>query len=438
MSQLKSKPLLSSRSFWRVVRAALAANENLSAEEAASTLFRFFRSNHVIDLKLIAGLALLVFAIHFSIILLLAESEPLTHTWQHLRVHFVSAIVIFAFYAALLAWAFLAAEKKPLVRSDRSSIAGLTLFAIVSYPLVVAVVGEINAFPHLPHKLATYFAPAVPIYAAVIAWAYLTAATRLGVVDLFACEMRTVCRVGTAFDIGVVYVNLYRHSMKRVKDGNGDAPLKEHSPSSTSKDFASEENYFPVFEGNAHDLEALEATVVGNITEFYTYMKVVRDLLRKVENESVKSAAGIYANLIFVVFLGYESARKAIKELIEFEPIRVENMMMILLTELVCYRFLCKHYRNDKLRLRRLMLRIDDYDEDLEYIRKKLKPHHSGDKVWDPAKRSEEELRNRYRQMQRVKRALDKIENKRAAAEKPKALPRNNKETEATLAGASA
>jgi hypothetical protein len=41
--------------------------------------------------------------------------------------------------------------------------------------------------------------------------------------------------------------------------------------------FASQENYFPVFETNTRDLQTLEARVVINITEFYTYMKAFRD-----------------------------------------------------------------------------------------------------------------------------------------------------------------
>jgi hypothetical protein len=88
------------------------------------------------------------------------------------------------------------------------SVTGFTVLAIAVYALITVLIVEIPGASKLPHGLITYFAPALPIYAAVIAWTYLTAATRLGVVDLFACEMRTVCRVGTAFDIGVTYIAL--------------------------------------------------------------------------------------------------------------------------------------------------------------------------------------------------------------------------------------
>ena len=58
-------------------------------------------------------------------------------------------------------------------------------------------------------------------------------------------------------------------------------------------------------------------------------MKTVRDLQRKLaENEPAKTAEATYANLIYVLYLGHESARKAIKELVEFQPTRAENIMM--------------------------------------------------------------------------------------------------------------
>ncbi len=43
------------------------------------------------------------------------------------------------------------------------------------------------------------------------------------------------------------------------------------------------------------------------------------------------------SNLIYMLFLAYESARKAIEGLIEFQPTRVECTIVMLLTELKCY-----------------------------------------------------------------------------------------------------
>lgn len=104
---------------------------------------------------------------------------------------------------------------------------------------------------------------------------------------------------------------------------------------SPTRHFTSEENYFPVFENNTRDLQALEARVVVNITAFYSYMKAVRDSTRALMDISASSsqpeprpdAASTATpvqeaarNVIYMMFLGLESARKAIRYLVEFEP----------------------------------------------------------------------------------------------------------------------
>jgi hypothetical protein len=109
---------------------------------------------------------------------------------------------------------------------------------------------------------------------AAVAWAYQTASARLGVVDLFACEISTLCRVGTLFDIGKRYVEQYDTPPPEKRGANDKRPAGSAS-------FVSQEDYFPVFSNNARDLQVLEASVVNNITAFYTYMKAMRDSLRK-------------------------------------------------------------------------------------------------------------------------------------------------------------
>jgi hypothetical protein len=419
MSRPKSKLLVPVRSFWRLIRALFAANENLSAEESASTLFRFFRSSHVMDLRLIAAFALSASAIHFMIVLAFERIHPVSAFWEQFKSYAALAVLI---YVAILGLAYLGAERRRDV-VDAASVTGVAVLALAVYALITVLVVEIPGASKLPHGLITYFAPVLPIYAAVIAWTYLTAATRLGVVDLFACEMRTVCRVGTAFDIGVAYIALRQQCLDKINAGRGDVPLEERTKSSAdSKGFVSQENYFPVFEGNAHDLEALEATVVGFITEFYTYMKVARDLLRKVGDEPAKSAQALYVSLVYVIFLGYESARKAIKELIEFEPTKAENMMMILLTELECYTFLCNHYQDDLLRFERFAFRFDEYKDDLAYVSGKIMHYDANDRNWGPARRTLEPLMDRFNTMKRTVEPL--------MARKHRAVPQDNKPAE--------
>ena len=47
---------------------------------------------------------------------------------------------------------------------------------------------------------AAFYAPMLGIFGAVLAWAYQAGSARLGVVDLFACEIDTLCRVALVVD----------------------------------------------------------------------------------------------------------------------------------------------------------------------------------------------------------------------------------------------
>lgn len=316
-------------SLWRALP---ISNVELSAKEAASTLFRFFRSAHVADLRSIFEVTCLVFFLH---VLIVGGTE----------------IIQYFLYS------------KPFLAVLKST--------------------------------GTYIGPAIPIYGAVIAWTYLSGSSRLGIVDLFACEISTLCRVGTIFDVG-----------KRHAEMGG-------SPPTHPVIFVSQENYFPVFENNSADLKLLEAIVVTNITEFYTYMKAMRDSQRRLAKlqkgmgKPTESASGAQdlswtaavASAIYMLFLGFESARKAIKYLIEFEPTRAETVIVILLTELVCYAFLLKHFENDELRRSRLNLRARNY----RYIVPRLyheatADHGKNQKYWLTAKETASELARRYKE----------------------------------------
>src|SRR5262249_22443105 len=130
-----------------------------------------------------------------------------------------------------------------------------------------------------------------------------------------------------------------------------------------------QENYFPVFEGNNKDLQILEADVVINVTEFYTYMKALRDQFRRLGDlgggaEFNQQKSAVLINAIYMTFLAYESARKSIVELIEYEPTQAEAMVTGLVTEFSAYRFLTRCFDADTdIRGRRLALRAKAYDE---------------------------------------------------------------------------
>src|SRR5882672_622195 len=102
------------------------------------------------------------------------------------------------------------------------------------------------------------FGPTVALFGVILSWAYQKGSNRLGVVDLFACEIDTLCRVITVIEM-----------VNNLTNKENDAAIPRH--------FTSEENYFPILDGNSSDLQSLEANVVINITAFYTYMKTVRD-----------------------------------------------------------------------------------------------------------------------------------------------------------------
>jgi|SRR5271168_3462967 len=55
----------------------------------------------------------------------------------------------------------------------------------------------------------TFFVPVLAVFGGVLAWAYQVASARLGVVDLFACEISTLCRVAAVVDTVRRYVDKF-------------------------------------------------------------------------------------------------------------------------------------------------------------------------------------------------------------------------------------
>jgi hypothetical protein len=136
--------------------------------------------------------------------------------------------------------------------------------------------------------------------------------------------------------------------------------------------FTSQESYFPVFDSSVKDLQLLEAELVDSVTAFYTYMKVMRDSLRRLAQTRPTPPGGAghddwhraVCNVVYMQFLALESARKAIAQLVEFEPTRAENTFTILLNELLAYGFLREQFTGD-LRHRLLQAREHYYRDEL-------------------------------------------------------------------------
>jgi hypothetical protein len=142
-------------------------------------------------------------------------------------------------------------------------------------------------------------------------------------------------------------------------------------------------------------------------------MKAMRDSLRKLSEMPTQPAAAgprpavaadepdawhaAMVNVVYLLYLGYESARKAVKDLIEFQPARAERSIVILLTELKCYAFLRKHFKPGDLRRKRLELRAAGYRQDVRdlYNEVKASAGHS-DELWVQARETLPVLVVRY------------------------------------------
>ncbi|HKW65260.1 MAG TPA: DUF2975 domain-containing protein [Candidatus Acidoferrum sp.] len=286
----------------------------LSTDDSAATVNRLFISQHVPDLRLIIAFSLVavILVFGFGVVLSIVNVSVANPSWGALHVGF-SALGSFL----------------------------------------------------------TFFTPVLGVFGAVLAWAYQKGSARLGIVDLFACEIDTLCRVATVVDAVRRQIETFQHGQPPQ-----DAPGHLKSP---ARHFTSEENYFPVFENNTRDLQDLEARVVINITAFYTYMKAVRDSVRALmdmpplpaepqprpDNPSTSTPWQDAArNVVYMLFLGLESARKAMHDLVEFQPERAERKIVILLSELEAYRFLRDQFVDEHdIRYLRLALRDDAYKD---------------------------------------------------------------------------
>ncbi|HLY57823.1 MAG TPA: hypothetical protein VKS60_19835 [Stellaceae bacterium] len=229
-------------------------------------------------------------------------------------------------------------------------------------------------------NFVAYMGPLFAIFGAIVAWVYQVGSARLGVVDLFACEISTLCRVAVVIDTAHRNVELFERGPPVAPPGGAAAPAENPAA-------ASQENYFPVFEGNTKDLQSLAARVVINITAFYTYMKVFRDMLRsraaiRPGPQEVQATSGEPAatgpwhdairDLVFMLFLGLESARKAIHDLVEYQPEQTERMIVVLIGEIEAFRFLLGAFKPEDIRARRLQLRWEPYEHLIPSICRKV------------------------------------------------------------------
>jgi len=273
----------------------------LETGDAAATLDRLFYSRHVDDLRLIVVACLYGVAVVLVIALAVLFATTWVDGWKDVK-------------DSVNGWT--------VVRTLLNSLTSLM-------PFLTAVLAALGG---------------------VLAWAYQAGSARLGVVDLFACEISTLCRVATVLETVQALV-------RRYEAGAGPAAGGASAGNPAAARFTSQESYFPVFDICARDLQALEARVVINITAFYTYMKAVRDAMRALCELPAPPAPGPGAppgpasawhdglrNAVYMLYLSLESARKAIEDLVEFEPEVAERTIVILLSELEAYGFLRRRF----------------------------------------------------------------------------------------------
>jgi hypothetical protein len=305
----------------------------LKTGHASATIDRIFESKHLYDLRLIAAVALIV------------------------------VVWIFVIAVATAACAAYLNSEVQTTSTFAQAVAGGAAFL----------------------KL---FGPTIVVFYGVLTWAYQSGNARLGVVDLFACEIDTVCRVITVTDMVQNQIKQYSHDQM-------DEISSSRTEISANHPFISQENYFPILDSSVNKLQMLEARVVSHITAFYTFIKTARDSLRQQAEvqpvqthlqsvhephfrtaELVNRRQEASRNVLYNLYLGLESGRKAIWDLVEFEPDYTERAIVILISELTAYRFLREQFTTaGEMRHDRLVLRQPDYQAIVPALCKRVEDH---------------------------------------------------------------
>jgi hypothetical protein len=285
-----------------------------------------------------------------------------------------------------------AATLNRLLRSRH--VADLRLiFSVTGYFCIVAfAVGLFFVFR--PDAQITTFgaliAGLIALASGVVTWTYQTGNSRLGTVDLFACEITTLCRVCTIVDLTRRYVDAFNADLHALDDKSPNHADQIAQTREAFSHYDVSESYTPIFDNNAGDLRVLEVEVVTNVTAFYTYFKAMNDARRVLTTVKppVHNAAmndgwhTAFASVIYMQFLAFESARKAVRDLVEFEPNQLDNITSILISEVCAYQFLLDYFRTvhgaEDFRYARLKMRRDDYREAVEDTYRRTKQSYHG------------------------------------------------------------
>jgi len=184
----------------------------------------------------------------------------------------------------------------------------------------------------------------------IISWTYQAANTRFGVVDIFAAEIATLCRVAAVNEFMVHYVELY--------DRKRQFPVV-NAP----------RDYLAVFNNNAKDLEVLDGDVARFVTQFYVHMKALQDTVARGADPQENAVAAL--NVMYSAFLAFESARQALAVLMDNRVERQEYVLTALVSELPAYLLLYRERATlGGLRAARIEQRLPRYAELIDNIKK--------------------------------------------------------------------
>jgi hypothetical protein len=192
-------------------------------------------------------------------------------------------------------------------------------------------------------KTPEAFIAVLGIALTVVGWAYQAANTRFGVVDLFAAEIATLCRVSAVSEF-------IPNSIRRYYAG-GDFPKIE-----------SLSDYIVIFDNHAKDLEILDGDVVRYVTQFYVYTKALTDAVsRGALAKGPRNNPGAL-NIVYNAFLAFESARQALTVLMDDGVERTEYVLTAMLSEVPAYLLLLSEIRDSEdVRFQRLSSRLRQY-----------------------------------------------------------------------------
>jgi len=141
---------------------------------------------------------------------------------------------------------------------DLHWIANVTVWVAVFAIFVIFVIAAVEFVA--VEKLSDALVPVTALLAGcgavlaavggIFAWCYQTGASRLGTVDLFACEITTLCRICTINGLADTCISAFAPDTMSGKDNL--IKMKEQFG-----DFDSSGTYTPFFDANAKELHSL-------------------------------------------------------------------------------------------------------------------------------------------------------------------------------------